>query len=194
MILIAVWVSPSTLYVITTVFTMINITWVTFLAILQRRWRMDAWSDNLRGLVEEDPVANFVVLPNYNEDDRPHPIAEETSSQRDRLGWPRVVFSTIQTWSRAVRTWKSGFSCLLYPPVSCSLSSCRLRDAMKVGNIRPQKIVSPYTTRSTCLSGLQTFRVPSSSFLDSDRAEKIRRCFSQYPDRACQDVGVVTSG
>ena len=65
MFLVAVWVSPSTLYVITAVLTMINITWATILAILQRRWRLDASSDNLHGLVEEDPVANFVMLPNY---------------------------------------------------------------------------------------------------------------------------------
>ena len=69
MILVAVWVSPSKLYVITTVLTMINITWVTILAIFQRRWRLDASSDCLHGFVEENPVANFVVLPNYNEDE-----------------------------------------------------------------------------------------------------------------------------
>ena len=45
----------------------------------------------------------------------------------------------------------------------------------------------------SCLSGLQTFRVLSSSFLNSDRAEQFRRCFSWYVDRSCQDVSVVTS-
>ena len=30
---------------------------------LQRRWRLDASSDNLHGSVEEDPVANFVIWP-----------------------------------------------------------------------------------------------------------------------------------
>ena len=74
-----VWISPSKLCVFTAaVLTMFKITRVTNLTIFWRRWRLvhtcrfvDQWAWIARG--------------------RPcH--AEETSSQRDRLGWPRVVF------------------------------------------------------------------------------------------------------
>ena len=50
-------------------FVSLRLTVVFWLVEAQRRWRFDASPDNLRGLVEEDPVAKFVVLPNYNEDE-----------------------------------------------------------------------------------------------------------------------------
>ena len=65
-------VSPSTFYMITTILTMINRTWVANLAIFQRRWRLAhacCFVINWHGLLEEDLVANFVVLPNYHEDE-----------------------------------------------------------------------------------------------------------------------------
>ena len=92
MLPVSVWISPSKLCVFTAaVLTMFKITRVTisqFSSVVGACRFVDQWAWIARG--------------------RPcH--AEETSSQRDRLGWPRVVFSTVQTWSRAVRTWKSGF-------------------------------------------------------------------------------------
>ena len=79
-------------------------------------WRMPAASSiNGHGLLEEDPVTNFVVLPYYHEDEAMLGTLKhlDRSPSRDRLGWPR-------------------------------------------GTIRPQKIDSPYTTRSTWLA--QTLR------------------------------------
>ena len=63
---------PSTFYVITAILTKINRTWVVNLAIFQRCWRLAhacCFVDRCHGLLEEDPVANFVVLPNYHEDE-----------------------------------------------------------------------------------------------------------------------------
>ena len=34
--------------------------------------------------------------------------------------------------------------------------------------------------------------LPSSTFLNSGRAEQFRRCFFQYVDRSCQDVSAIT--
>ena len=161
-------------------------------------------SFNGHGLLEEGCVTKFIVLPYYHEDEAvleiPSNILTAPFRRRDKFTTRSIwlaqsgVFNDTNMEPRCSHLEIWSFSCLLYPTVSCSLSSCHLRDAMKVGNIRPQKIVSPCTTRSTCLSGLQTFRVPSSSLLNSDIEEKLRRCFSQNPDRSCQDVGVVTSG
>ena len=58
--------------------------------------------------------------------------AEETNSQRDRLGWPRVVFLRYKHGAALFALGNLDFSCLLYPPVSCSLSSCRLRCTRKL--------------------------------------------------------------
>ena len=47
--------------------------------------------------------------------------------------------------------------------------------------------------RANFLVSVDFKQVLASSFLNSDRAEKLRRCFSQYPDRSCQDASVVNS-
>ena len=205
-VLVTCSVSPNAFYTIAAILTMINRTWVQISQYSSGvgAWRLPAASSiNGHELLEEGPVTNFIVLPFDHENEAvleiPLNILTAPFRRRDK-------FTTRSTWLAQSGVFNDTnmeprcshleiwiFSCLLYPPVSCSLSSCRLRDAMKVGNIRPQKIVSPYATRSTCLSGLQTFRVPSSSFLNSERAKLFRRSFSQYAVLSCQDVNVVTS-
>ena len=65
-------VSPSTFYVITAIFTMVNMTWVRTLVVFRGvgAWRLhSALSINWHSLLEEEPVTNFLVLPNFQEDE-----------------------------------------------------------------------------------------------------------------------------
>ena len=58
---------------ITAIFTKINMTWIANHEVsFQRRWFLayaSCFVDQLIVRLEEDPVAHFVILPNYQEDE-----------------------------------------------------------------------------------------------------------------------------
>ena len=65
-------VSPNAFYMIAAILTMINRTWVQISQFSSGvgAWRLPAASSiNWHGLLEKDPVTNFVLLPYYLEDE-----------------------------------------------------------------------------------------------------------------------------
>ena len=97
-------VSPNAFYMIAAILTMINRTWVQISQFSSSvgAWRLPAASlINWHGLLEKDPVTNFVLLPYYLEDEA---MLGGTLNILTALFRRRDKFATRSTWL-AQRAW-----------------------------------------------------------------------------------------